>query len=119
MKVLSPGAHGVLDYLTVALFALAPTVLGFSGLPATICYVLAVIHLLLTLLTAFGPGLVSVVPFRLHGMVELVVSIVLIVLPWLLGFASVVTARYFFVVMGVVIFLVWLLTAYTPARRPA
>lgn len=114
MKIVSPGAHGVLDYVTVVAFALAPTVLGFSGLPATICYVLAAVHLVLTLVTAFGAGLAKVVPFHLHGVIELVVSLVLIVLPWLLGFASVPAARWFFVGAGVVIFVVWLLTAYRP-----
>jgi hypothetical protein len=116
MKVISPSAHGVLDYVTVVAFALAPTVVGFSGLPATICYVLAAVHLVLTLVTAFGAGVAKLVPFHLHGRIELVVSLVLIVLPWLLGFAGVLAARWFFVGAGVVIFLVWLLTAYSGPR---
>jgi len=112
MKIISPGAHGALDYVTVVAFALAPTVVGLSGLPATICYVLAAVHLVLTLATAFGAGVVKVVPLHVHGGIELVVSLVLVVLPWILGFAGVVRARWFFVGAGVVIFLVWLLTAY-------
>jgi hypothetical protein len=31
MKILSASAHGVLDYVTVILFALAPTLFGLTG----------------------------------------------------------------------------------------
>ena len=46
MKVISDTAHGILDYLTVAIFALAPSVLGLTGF-AALCLntALAAIHL--------------------------------------------------------------------------
>lgn len=112
MKILTPRTHGFLDYLTVITFLLAPTLFGLSGLPATISYLLAVVHLVLTLVTASPLGLVKAVPFKLHGVVELVVAILLVLLPWLLGFASVPTARNFYVAAGIVIFIVWLVTDY-------
>ena len=31
MKIISPRAHGALDYLTVAIFLLAPRPLGLTG----------------------------------------------------------------------------------------
>ena len=34
MKILNPTVHGYLDFLTVIIFAVAPTVLDFGGLPA-------------------------------------------------------------------------------------
>lgn len=112
MSVLSPRAHGYLDYLTVVLFALAPTVLGLTGLPAQIAYALAAIHLLLTLVTHFPLGVAKIVPLPAHGAIELVVSVALVALPWLAGFAADATARWFYVVLGIVIFVVWLLTRY-------
>lgn len=112
MHVLSPRTHGYLDYLTVVLFALAPTVAGLTGLPATIAYALAGIHLLLTLVTRFPAGALRLVPFPAHGAIELVVSVALVALPWLLGFAAQPVARSFYVAIGVVIFVVWLLTSY-------
>jgi len=42
---------------------------------------------------------------------ELVISVLLVLLPWLLGFASVPTARNFYVGAGIV-FIVWLVTDY-------
>ncbi len=66
MKVLSPTIHGILDYVVVIAFALAPALLGLSGLPAAISYSLAVVHLLLTLATAFPLGAVKLVPLPLQ-----------------------------------------------------
>jgi len=36
MKIISSEAHAALDYLTVVIFALAPTVIGVSGTAAVI-----------------------------------------------------------------------------------
>lgn len=111
MKFLSPRLHGYLDYGVVLIFLAAPT-FGLSGVPAFIAYSLAVVHLGVTLLTAFPLGLAQVLPFRLHGMIEFVVSFALIALPWVLGFSAVPAARNFYVIMSALIFLVWLVTAY-------
>jgi len=112
MKFLSPKVHGVLDYAVVIAFALAPSVLGLSGLPATISYVLAAVHLLLTLVTAFPLGVVKIVPLPVHGVIEIVVSIALVALPWIVRFSPDTTARNFYVVAGVLIFVVWFFTDY-------
>lgn len=115
-KLLTPRTHGILDYVTVVLFALAPSVLGLEGLPATMSYALAAIHLVMTLVTAFPLGVASVVPFPLHGMVELAVAVMLLALGLFL-FEG--TARVFYLVMGVVIALVWATTDYQTAPVPA
>ncbi len=51
MKIISSEAHAALDYLTVAIFALAPSVIGLTGASAIISYLLAVVHLSMTLAT--------------------------------------------------------------------
>ena len=112
MKIFDPKLHGILDYIVVAAFASAPAVLNLTGLAAVVSYALAVIHLLLTLVTAFPLGLVKIVPLPLHGAIEFVVSIALVGLPWLLKFDQNATARNFFVGAGVIIFAVWLVTDY-------
>ena len=38
MKPITPSAHGYLDYVTVAVFLLAPKLLGFDGLPALLSW---------------------------------------------------------------------------------
>jgi len=118
MKILSPTAHGILDYLTVAFFALAPTMFGFAGTYATVCYVLAAGYLLITLLTAFPMGVLKVIPFLVHGRLELVSGVVFLVSPWLFGFADEnMTARNLFVASGVVFLLIWFITDWHAETR--
>ncbi len=111
MKVLTPRVHGVLDYVTVVFFLIAPSLFGLEGTAATLAYVLAAVHLTMTLVTAFPLGVVGALSFRAHGLVELVVAAALVVLPWLLGdlFDG---ARVFYTVVGAAILIVWLLTDY-------
>jgi hypothetical protein len=116
MKILSSTVHGFLDYLVVVAFAIAPTVIGLAGLPATISYALAAVHLLLTLVTAFPLGAIKIVPLRLHGAIELIVSIALVVLPWVLKFAADTTARNFYFCAGAIIFVTWAITDYHTAE---
>lgn len=112
MKILNSKIHGYLDYGVVILFLAAPTLFGLTGIPATIAYTLAVVHLLVTVITAFPLGIFQLLPLPLHGTVELVVSFALIALPWIFGFASDLAARNFYIAAGVLIFAVWLITDY-------
>ena len=108
-KPISPRTHGILDYITVAVFALAPLAFGLEGLAAGLSYLLAAVHLAMTLATAFPMGVVSVIPFSLHGTVELAVGAVLAVAALFLFSGA---AFWFFFVMGVVILTVWAGTDY-------
>jgi hypothetical protein len=114
MKVLSPRAHGVVDYSSAALFVLAPTLFGFGGTPATLARALGIGYALFSLVTAYPLGVVRAVPFPVHVAFDWVLGILLLGAPWLLGFAENETARNFFVGMGVVSVVV---TALTDARR--
>lgn len=117
MKILNPRVHGYIDYLVVLYFLAAPGLFGFSGLPATIFYVLAAAHLTLTLLTAYPLGVVKLIPFPLHGGIELLVGIALVALPWTLGFANTeLLARNIYVLSGAVLFVAWLITDYKTAE---
>jgi len=118
MKLLSPATHGVIDYALVAVFLLAPTFFGFAGVPETLCYALAAVHLVMTLCTAFPLGVVKLIPFPVHGALELAVAVGLVIAPWLLGFEATAWARNFYVGAGILVFGAWLATNYTavPAR---
>src|SRR5258706_3213161 len=109
MKILSAHTHGFLDYATIVGFALAPALLGLEGQPKWICYGLAGIHLLLTLLTDFPLGAAKLIPSAVHGLIELIVSVALVILPWVLGFAENPAARNFFIAAVGTIFLVWVI----------
>jgi hypothetical protein len=111
MKIISDTVHGVMDYATVILFALAPSILGLAEVATAICYALAVVHLAMTLLTDMPLGVVKAIPIRLHALVELVVGPVLIA--GALAFpAWAGDGRAFFVIVGAAIFMIWLLSRY-------
>jgi hypothetical protein len=112
-KPISPRVHGLLDYAVVAVFALAPAVLGLEGPAAALSYGLAIVHLAMTLATAFPLGLARLVPFRTHGAIEATVGVALLAVGLLL-FRHV--ALLFFLAMGAAILAVWTLTDY---GRPA
>lgn len=112
MKMINSRLHGYLDYAVVVGFLLAPSLLGLSGLPAMIAYTLAIVHLLVTLLSAFSAGIVKIIPMKIHSAIEFIVSFALIALPWLLNFSVVPVARNFYIIAGLLIFLVWLTTDY-------
>ena len=109
MKILTPLLHGFLDYATCAVFAAAPNLIGFTPFTARLSYVLAGIHLAMTLITRFPLGVVKILPFKIHSLVELLVSVLLIIASQLSpAFDG--PARIFFTVMAAAIFVVWLFT---------
>ncbi len=109
-------AHGVIDYAMVLIFVIGPTVAGFHGKQAAICYALAVVHFLLTVITRFPLGALKTVPFPVHGGIEIAVAVLLVILPWLANFSAGVHSRNFFVLIGLLIGVIWLLTDYRGLR---
>lgn len=114
MKLFSSTVHGYLDYLTVIFFFLSPTLFSLSPTASMIAYILAGVHLVLTLITEFKLGWLDLVPINIHGIVELVVSLVLIGGPWIINGIFMYADKLFFSIVGAVIFVVWLGTEYAP-----
>ncbi len=112
MKLFNARVHGVIDYLVVALFALAPTLFQFGGTPQTLCYVLAMVHLTMSALTAYPLGAIKLIPFPVHGSIEAVVALALVAMPWLFGFSEVEHARNFFLIAGGLVAVVVVTTNY-------
>jgi hypothetical protein len=108
VKVISPRSHAPIDYLTVVLVALAPTIFNLDGTPETLSYVLAMAYLGVSLLTRYPGGVMPMIPFPVHGMIELVTGIALIILPFVAGWQG--NARIFFVALGLFSTVVWALT---------
>ena len=117
MKPITPIVHGCLDYLTVAVFLLAPTLLRFEGLPAMLSWTLAGVHLALTLVTDFPLGWRRWLPFSIHGWIERVVGPTLVLIAFLPGFSGAASAFAFYALMGLAIIAVGWLTDYS--RVPA
>jgi len=117
MKVISPRIHGYLDFLTVFIFLLAPTLLGLEQLSAILAYSLAVVHLIVTLASDFPFGVVKLIPFTVHGWIERMVGPLLIAIPFIFSFSNEEAARNFYIAMGIIIIVVSMLTDYQAEVR--
>ncbi len=117
MKVISSKVHGILDYATVIFLLLSPTMFDMQGNLAIFTYALGCIHFLLTILTAFEVGLIKVIPFRLHGLIEIVVAIALVGVAFWFRSQDSGLGYHFYLAMAVVILLVFTLTDFSSAGR--
>lgn len=112
MKVLNSKIHGILDYGVVAFLWLSPTLFELPETTSLFTYILGGIHLTLTLLTNFEMGVIKVIPLKIHGWIELIVSIALVGVAFYLGGLEGNLARNFYIGFALAVFLTWLLTAY-------
>ena len=119
MKIIGLKLHGFFDYSYVVVYLAAPSVLGFSGRPAVISYVAAVLYFLGAGLTAAPFGFIKLQPIRTHLIVEIIYALATITFPWVFGFAGNTPVRNFYVVMGIIPIVVGLLTDYKSADQPA
>jgi len=118
MMRLSSRAHGAFDILFVVALLCAPAAFDFVGMATILAYVVALVHLGVTLCTAFPLGIVRAIPFDVHGTIELVLSVFLMVSPFLFGFYWMPVFRNFYMLTGFVLFCVWSLSSYAPLVRP-
>jgi hypothetical protein len=115
MKFLSPKIHGILDMLVTVVLFIAPSVFRFGREASAVSYTLGAAYIVVILATAYQYGLVKLLPFTVHGAIELVLSPLLIAMPWIAGFRYDMAGRGFFIAAGVLLFLVWLTTDYKAA----
>lgn len=110
MNLLTRAQHAYLDALVVVVFALAPLILGLDGAGAALSYVLAGVHLIMSLVTADLPGAPQrIIPLPLHGLIEAAVAVALSLVAWLIFDG---TEQVFFLVMAALILLVFAITPY-------
>jgi hypothetical protein len=117
MRFIPPRVHGYFDYFYVVAFLVGPSLFGFSGLPAILCYVFAVPAFVLPIFTRFPLGFVPLVPLKFHIVAEPIQSTVLALLPWILGFSANHAARNFYVLDGALIHVVAWFSEYKSLER--
>ncbi len=108
--------HGIIDYLMVIILGIGPGVAGFSGRQAWFCYLFAFLLLALTVCTRFPPGIFRIVRLPLHGVIETLLAILMIVLPWIANFSRGVLSRNFFVAVGLLLAVISALTDFRGVR---
>lgn len=104
--------HGIIDYLLVGFLFASPTLFQMEGTLCTVTYSLAAIHLCVTLLTDFEVGMIKVIPFKIHGLLEVVVSLVLAVLGFWFYNNGTTFGFYFYMALAIVIMIVFILTDF-------
>lgn len=92
MRFISTRVHGMVDYAMGLLLIVAPFLFGFAtGGPAQwVPIVLGVVMLAQAVMTKYELGLMHMIPMPAHLTMDLLSGIVLLVSPWLFGFASVI-----------------------------
>ncbi|UOQ72596.1 hypothetical protein [Hymenobacter cellulosilyticus] len=117
MKILSPSAHGIIDVAFITFVALAPVMFDLEAPIDTACFVLAGGYLLVTLLTDFRLGLLRLIPFPVHGWLDLLTGVALAAVPFLFHFEANSAERNLFLGLGIFSIIVWLITDWKAQTR--
>lgn len=112
LKILSPATHGPLDYLFAIFLFVAPTLFAFFDTATILAYTFGAGYILAATLTLYPLGVVRLLSFPMHGILELIMALFWIACPWLFNFANDIAGRNFFVAAGVVLLVVVALTDY-------
>lgn len=111
--------HCVVEYVAAVLLIAAPFVLDFeSDRATTTSIILGVVVLLVAVLTRSPVGVAKSLPVSAHATLDYVLAVVLVLTPFVLGFADDTAAVSFFVLLGVAHAALSMLTAF-PHRTPA
>ena len=105
MRLIGKWSHLVIDVVMIIALIAGPSYAGFAGRQADLAWILAGVMFLLVAFT-----LIKVVRFALHGLIELVVVILILVFPWIANFASGVHSRNFYMFAGIVMLAIWIMT---------
>ncbi len=105
-------AHFLFDLYLVCLLGLAPILFGFTNRPWLVVWVLCAVHFLLTVFSDMPYAIAKIIPFPLHGNIELAVAVLCPFIPYFFGFWDDPNARHFFFGLGFGLLVFWLLTDY-------
>lgn len=111
MKIISAQTHVVLDYITVIALLAIPDLVSLTPNATVLSYSLAGIHFIMTVMTDFSGGIIKLIPFKVHGYVELIVGIALVILAFTV-FKGDNADEIYFACVGIVILIVFSITDY-------
>lgn len=123
MRIIPTFVHGIADYILGIVLLILPNIFGFAdlgGAPVWIPRILGIIDLLQSLVTNYELGVVKILPMKVHLTNDYVVSLFFAVSPWLFGFSHGPANVWVpFLVIGVLVFVVSLMTKTQPGRTIA
>ncbi len=109
--------HGAVDYGVVLFLLLSPSIFELPDITSKFTYAVAAIHFFLTITTNFEFGVFKIIPFKIHGIIELIVSLALVGAAFYLGNLEGDLARNFYLAFALAVFLTWLLTNYNSVSK--
>lgn len=111
VKILPAWFHAVADYAVGALLVIVGIAIGGkAGVPGVL---VGAVVLLVSMLTKYPLGVKKVLPFTLHSAGDYLAALLLVVSPSVLGFSSSNKgASAFYIVMGIAVLAVSLVTNY-------
>jgi hypothetical protein len=96
-----PQVHGVLDYPLAAVLIAGPLVLDFDYTAATvIALAFGGVAVVQAVATNWPTGIVKIIPPLVHGYIDTVALVAMIVLPFAVGFSYRTNALLFYVIVG-------------------
>lgn len=118
MRFIPTRVHGALDYLMAILLIASPWLFDFAagGAETWVPVIIGIGAIVYSLMTAYEMGVVPAISMKTHLLLDLAAGLVLIVSPWLFGFADFIWIPH--VVFGVLEVGAALTTETTPVRIP-
>jgi predicted Kef-type K+ transport protein len=112
LRLIGAWSHIVIDIVFIIALVFGPAYAGFSGRQASIAWVLAGVMFLIVAFT-----LIKAIRFAIHGLVEIIVVLLILIAPWFWNFASGVHSRNFYLFVGVVMLAIWFMTDFRGLRK--
>lgn len=106
-KLFTQQFHAYIDYPVALGLIIFPFLLSLGDVASTLSIVTGVAALILTILTNHETGIVKVLPYSLHLVVDGIVGVAFILIPFLFGLAGL-DAAYFWVLGATVLVVVGL-----------
>jgi hypothetical protein len=108
-----PFAHGAIEYVVAVLFIVAPFVFGFEETSATAASItVGLVLLAFTAVSDLPTGLVNSVSVGVHVTADIVLAVLLVALPFVLGFRDETAPTALFITVGVLHLLVTIATRF-------
>jgi hypothetical protein len=109
-KPISPTAHGIIDYGSVGLMLVAPSLLGLKGAARRLSYLFGLSYAVISALTDYKLALRRAIPFRAHGVIEIASAPMLVLLPFLFRAFRNKGARNYYLALAATVATVYTLT---------
>lgn len=114
LQFLTPKLHGALDYIAAGALIVLPFLLGLQGIELWLSVAGGSGLILYSLLTDYAFGIIKLVSFDLHLLLDLAAGVAFIVAPFVLGFGFLASIYYPVMAAGVLA-----VVAFTESADPS